>query len=225
MRLLIADDEMEIARVLKTVLERQNYAVDIVDNGTDALDYAGSGDYDGIILDVMMPGLDGLEVLRRLRDAGSSVPVLILTARGELEDRVKGLDAGADDYLPKPFAITELLARVRALLRRKESYTPDVISLGDLNLDCGAFQLYRSGSRRIQLGGKEFQLLECLMRNPKRVFSAEELIERIWGWNSEVQTSVVWSNITHLRRKLEALGSRVTIRCVRGAGYCMECAG
>ena len=225
MRLLIAEDELEISKVLKMVLEQQKYAVDVVDNGADALDYILDGAYDGVILDLMMPRMDGIEVLRRLRAEENATPVLVLTARSEVSDRVEGLDAGADDFLPKPFVITELLARVRAMLRRRANYVPNVLKLGNLSLDCGRYQLYTGGERRVQLSGKEFQLMEYLMRNPKRIFSTQELMERIWGWNSEVQTSVVWSNITHLRRKLEALGSRVTIRCVRGAGYCMECAG
>ena len=225
MRLLIAEDELEISKVLKMVLEQQKYAVDVVDNGADALDYILDGDYDGVILDLMMPRMDGIEVLRRLRAEENATPVLVLTARSEVSDRVEGLDAGADDFLPKPFAITELLARVRAMLRRRANYVPNVLKLGNLSLDCGRYQLYTGGERRVQLIGKEFQLMEYLMRNPKRIFSTQELMERIWGWNSEAEINVVWTNIAYLRRKLRELNATAEIRSVRGAGYCMEDAG
>ncbi len=225
MRLLIAEDELEISKVLKMVLEQQKYAVDVVDNGADALDYILDGDYDGVILDLMMPRMDGIEVLRRLRAEENATPVLVLTARSEVSDRVEGLDAGADDFLPKPFAITELLARVRAMLRCRANYVPDVLKLGNLSLDCGRYQLYTGGERRVQLSGKEFQLMEYLMRNPKRIFSTQELMERIWGWNSEAEINVVWTNIAYLRRKLRELNATAEIRSVRGAGYCMEDAG
>lgn len=225
MRLLIAEDELEISKVLKMVLEQQKYAVDVVDNGADALDYILDGDYDGAILDLMMPRMDGIEVLRRLRAEENATPVLVLTARSEVSDRVEGLDAGADDFLPKPFAITELLARVRAMLRRRANYVPNVLKLGNLSLDCGRYQLYTGGERRVQLSGKEFQLMEYLMRNPKRIFSTQELMERIWGWNSEAEINVVWTNIAYLRRKLRELNATAEIRSVRGAGYCMEDAG
>lgn len=225
MRLLIAEDELEISKVLKMVLEQQKYAVDVVDNGADALDYILDGDYDGVILDLMMPRMDGIEVLRRLRAEENATPVLVLTARSEVSDRVEGLDAGADDFLPKPFAITELLARVRAMLRRRANYVPNVLKLGNLSLDCGRYQLYTGGERRVQLNGKEFQLMEYLMRNPKRIFSTQELMERIWGWNSEAEINVVWTNIAYLRRKLRELNATAEIRSVRGAGYCMEDAG
>ena len=225
MRLLIAEDELEIARVLKTALEHQNYGVDTVNNGADALDYILNGAYDGAILDLMMPQMDGLTVLRLLRAAGNATPVLVLTARSEVSDRVEGLDAGADDFLPKPFAMTELLARVRALLRRRDSYAPQVLTLGKLSLDCGCCQIYNEKGERLQLGSKEFQLLECLMRSPRRVYSTRELMERAWGWDSEAEINVVWTNITYLRRKLRELDAGVEIRCVRGIGYRMECAG
>ena len=225
MRLLIAEDELEISKVLKMVLEQQKYAVDVVDNGADALDYILDGDYDGVILDLMMPRMDGIEVLRRLRAEENATPVLVLTARSEVSDRVEGLDAGADDFLPKPFAITELLARVRAMLRRRANYVPDVLKLGNLSLDCGRYQLYTGGERRVQLSGKEFQLMEYLMRNPKRIFSTQELMERIWGYDSEAEINVVWTNIAYLRRKLRELNATAEIHSVRGAGYCMEDAG
>ena len=221
MRLLIAEDEREIGRTLKAILERSRYSVDWVDNGEDALDYALTGNYDGVVLDILMPGKDGLAVLKELRERGSTVPVLFLTAKSALGDRVEGLNAGADDYLPKPFASTELLARVRAMLRRGDTYTPEVITFGDLSLNCSAFEM--SGPEEtIRLNNKEFQVMELFMRSPNNIFSAEQLMERIWGWESETEVSVVWTNISHLRRKLDALDVHVEIRSVRGAGYVLE---
>ena len=218
MRLLIAEDVHELSSVLKTLLEHSHYTVDTVGNGTDALSYALTGVYDGILLDIMMPGMDGLSVLRELRRRGVRTPVLMLTARSDLEDRVTGLDAGADDYLPKPFATTELLARIRALLRRSGDYIDNVITVGNLRLDCTAYEL-STPQGVIHLGNKEFQLMECFMRSPKKVFTADELMERIWGWDSESEINVVWTNISYLRRKLEQLGSTVGIRSIRGVGY------
>ena len=221
MRLLIAEDEREIGRTLKAILERSRYSVDWVDNGEDALDYALTGNYDGVVLDILMPGKDGLAVLKELREQGSTVPVLFLTAKSALGDRVEGLNAGADDYLPKPFASTELLARVRAMLRRGDTYTPEVITFGDLSLNCSAFEM--SGPEEtIRLNNKEFQVMELFMRSPNNIISAEQLMERIRGWESETEISVVWTNISYLRRKLDALDVHVEIRSVRGAGYVLE---
>ena len=221
MRLLIAEDEREIGRVLKTILERNRYSVDLVDNGEDALDYLLTGNYDGAVLDIMMPGRDGMAVLRELCGRGSPVPVLILTAKSGLEDRVDGLNAGADAYLSKPFATTELLARVRAMLRRGANYTPELLTPGDLTLNCSAFELTAHG-RTVRLNNKEFQIMELLLRNPNNIFSAQQLMERIWGWDTEAEINVVWTNIAYLRRKLTALGVHVEIRSVRGAGYVLE---
>ena len=221
MKLLVADDEQEILKMLRTVLERSKYAVDTVDNGDDALDYILSGGYDGAILDVMMPGKDGLEVLRRLREAGSSLPVLLLTARGELDDRVNGLEAGADDYLPKPFAVTELLARVKALMRRSGSFTMEIIRLGNLSLNCSTYELSAPGGVQ-KMNNKEFQMMEYFIRNPKKIFSTEELMEKIWGWDSDAEINVVWTNIANLRRKLSGLGADVQIKSIRGVGYQLE---
>ena len=220
MRLLIADDEIEIAKVLRAVLEHNNYSVDTVSNGTDALDYALSGSYDGIILDIMMPGKDGLTVLRQMRAGGVTTPVMLLTAKSELQDRIKGLDAGADDYLPKPFAITELLARVRALLRRSDSYTPDILDMGNVSLNCSTYEL-STGEEKIRLNNKEFQMMETFMRNPERVFSSDELMEKIWGWDSKAEINVVWTNVACLRKKLAGLNATAEICSVRGAGYCL----
>ena len=221
MRLLVAEDEREIGKALKLILERSKYSVDWVDNGTDALEYLLTGSYDGAVLDIMMPGQDGIAVLTALRRAGLSTPVLLLTARAELSDRVAGLDAGADDYLPKPFASSELLARVRAMLRRREQFTPDLLTFEDLTLNCSAYEL-GSAHGVLRLTNKEFQIMELLMRSPHHIFSSEQLMERIWGWDSDTEINVVWTNIAYLRRKLARLKVRAEIRSVRGAGYMLE---
>ena len=221
MRILIADDERELAKALKTVLERSKYTVDTVFTGADALEYGLQGVYDGLILDIMMPGMDGLEVLRALRDKGIATPVMLLTARGEISDRVTGLEAGADDYLPKPFAMAEFLARVKALLRRSGNYTADVLALGNLRLNCSTYELSAPGGT-LRMNNKEFQLLELFLRSPRRVFSTEELMEKLWGWDSEAEINVVWTNIANLRRKLTQLGADVELRSIRGAGYRLE---
>lgn len=221
MRLLIADDDRDIAKVLTALFEHNNYSVDAVYNGNDAYDYAGGGDYDGLVLDIMMPGMDGLEVLQRLRADGMTTPVLLLTAKGDVEDRVSGLDAGADDYLPKPFAASELLARVRAMLRRKEQYRTDVMSFEGMNLDISTFEL-SFGENSMQLVSREFQMLELLMQSPGIVVSTEQFMERIWGWDSDVEVSIVWVYISNLRKKIDNLGAPVNIKAVRGVGYCLK---
>ncbi len=221
MRLLIAEDEPKIGKALKTILERCKYSADWVDNGQEALDYGLTGNYDGIILDIMMPRMDGIAVLRALRSRGITTPVLLLTAKGGVDDRVTGLDAGADDYLPKPFASTEFLARVRAMLRRGETYFPDLLTFEDLTLNCSAYEL-SSPTQSVRLNNKEFQIMELLMRSPNHIFSAEQMMEHIWGWDSETEINVVWTNIAYLRRKLISLQVHVEIRSVRGVGYVLE---
>ncbi len=222
MRILIAEDALAIAKALKAVLERAKYAVDMVHTGTDALDYMTGGTaYDALVLDIMMPGLDGLEALRRARQAGVDAPALFLTAKGEVEDRVAGLDAGADDYLPKPFATAEFLARVRALTRRRGSYSPTLLTLGNLTLDTDQYTLSVEGQEQ-RLGNKEYQLMELFLRNPKRVFSSDQLMERVWGLDSEAEMDVVWTYIGFLRKKLKALGANAEIRTIRGVGYTLE---
>lgn len=218
MRVLLAEDTIELANALTAVLTHNKYAVDTVHNGTDALENGLSGIYDIILLDIMMPGIDGLEVLKRLRCEGISTPVLILSARCDLDDRINGLDCGADDYLPKPFATTELLARMRALLRRNENYLSDVLTVGNLSLDTATYEL-STPSDVIRLNNKEFQLMSCLMRNPTRVFSTDELMTKIWGWDYQTDMNVFWTNITYLRRKLEQLHANVQIQSLRGSGY------
>lgn len=221
MRLLIAEDERELARALKTIFEKHNYGVDVVYDGQEALDYALSGEYDGAVLDVMMPKIDGFEVVRRLRARGVSTPVLLLTARSEIPDRVEGLDAGSDDYLPKPFAMAELLARVRALVRRRERLVPEVIAFSGLSLDLSSYTLF-CGERRVRLGNREFQMMEMLMENPRRIVSTTQFMERVWGWDAEVDVSIVWVYVSNLRKKIAQLGAKVEIRATRGVGYSLE---
>ncbi len=221
MRILIADDDRDIARALTALLEHNHYSVESVSNGTDALAYALGGNYDSIILDIMMPGMDGLDVLRSLRTNGCKTPVLLLTAKGDIEDRVIGLDAGADDYLPKPFAASELLARVRAMLRRKENYQTEILEYEGMILDQSTFELsFRNNSMR--LVNREFQMLRLLMQSPGAVISTEQFMERIWGWDTDVEISIVWVYISNLRKKIEKLEAPAGIKAIRGVGYCLE---
>ncbi len=221
MRLLIAEDDLDLAEALAVFLEKHQYTVDAVHDGSAALDYAGTGDYDAVILDIMIPKLDGLQVLTRLRDSGVSTPVMLLTAKGEKDDRVAGFNSGADDYLPKPFAPDELLARVRAMLRRAGDYKPAVLRFGDLELDCGSGAI-RRGGRSERLSGREFQVMELFMRSPRVILPAERIMERVWGWDAEAEINVVWVHISNLRKKLAGVGSSVTIRASRGLGYSLE---
>ena len=221
MRILVADDERDLAQALEAMLKREHYSVDVVYDGQDALDYGLTENYDCLVLDVMMPRRDGLEVLRQLREKGVATPVLLLTAKGEVADRIKGLNAGADDYLSKPFAMGEFTARVRALTRRSGVYTPDQLTVGDLTMDRATFELSANGSS-VRLGNREYQLLELLMRQQGRFLSTEELMERIWGYESEAELNVVWAYISYLRRKLEGLHTCVRIAASRGRGYMLE---
>ncbi len=221
MRILIAEDEVGLAKGLKFLLEKNNFTVDMVHNGVDALAYAEGVAYDAIVLDIMMPKKDGLSVLTELRQKGSSVPVMLLTARAEIEDRVEGLDRGADDYLPKPFATQEFLARVRALVRRNAGYTDKTLSFGNTRLDCGRYEL-RCGESAVRLNNKEFQVLELFFRHPHHVFSSEHIMDKLWNLEAEVGIDVVWTYIGIVRKKLRSVGADVEIRTVRGAGYALE---
>ncbi len=224
MRLLIAEDDSDIKKALTALFEHNNYSVDAVSNGNDACDYGVSGNYDGIVMDIMMPGMDGVEVLKHLRQNDIHTPVLLLTAKSDLEDRVNGLDAGADDYLTKPFAASELLARVRAMLRRKDNYQSEVLEFEGLRLNLSTYELnYRQES--IRLVSREFQMLQLLMQSPAIVISTEQFMEKIWGWDSEVEVSIVWVYISNLRKKLDKLKAPVNIKAVRGVGYCLEKGG
>ena len=221
MKLLYAEDEPAMAEAVTDILRYHNYSVDAVDNGRDALDYALSEPYDGIILDVMMPKLSGLEVLRRLRQEGCRTPVLLLPAKSEVEDRIEGLDSGADDYLPKPFAMGELLARVRAMLRRREEFTPNTLVCGDLELD-QQNALLRCGNRSVVLPKLEYQLMEVLMLNRGICLSTEDLLVKVWGYETEADVGIVWVYLSYLRKRLTALGSTVEIKVRRGVGYTLE---
>ena len=221
MRILFAEDDRDISKAVQTLLERSGYSVDVVFNGQDALDYIEAGDYDGVILDWMMPKRSGIDVLQTIRSEGISTPALMLTARDAVEDRVLGLDTGADDYLPKPFAASELLARVRAMLRRKEEFKPDVIRFADIELDKSAMSVSRGG-KSVRLNNKAFQLMEMLVEHPGAVLSISQIMERIWGWDSESEINVVWVNISFLRKKLSEIGAHANIKAVRGVGYTLE---
>lgn len=220
MRILIAEDETELAKGLKFLLEKNKFTVDVVNNGAEALTYFQSRAYDVVILDIMMPKVNGLEVLQQIREAGSGVPVLMLTARAEIEDRVAGLEAGADDYLPKPFASSEFIARVKALSRRNAGYAETCLSFGNVRLDCNRYEM--SCGRTVRLNNKEFQVMELFMRNPRFVFSTAHLMDKIWGQDSEADISVVWTYVGFLRKKLRELNADIEIRTARGAGYYLE---
>ena len=221
MRLLIAEDELDLAEALTVFFEHNHFTVDAVHNGFDAYEYAVTGEYDAVILDVMMPKMNGIQVLERLRGEGVKTPIMMLTAKGQKDDRITGFNAGADDYLPKPFDPDELLSRVRAMLRRSEAYRPSVLLYGDLTLDPNSGEL-RCGSESIRLSGREFQVMELFLRSPRQVFSAERIMEKVWGWDNDAEINVVWVNISNLRKKLKSIGSTVTLRANRGLGYILE---
>ena len=222
MRILLAEDEVSLARGLKHLLEKSNFPVDIVHNGTDALDYFEAGDYDAVILDIMMPGKNGIEVLQTIRRRGSSVPIMMLTAKAEIEDRVAGLESGADDYLPKPFATAEFLARVRALTRRSGStFCRDTLRFGSVSLDRNTYEL-SCKKNTLRLNNKEYQLLELFFRHPHVVFSTEHLMNSVWGPDADAYSYVVWTYIGFIRKKLKQIQADVQIKTVRGAGYSLE---
>ena len=221
MRILIAEDEIATAKALKLLLEKLKYSVDIVYNGMDAWQNITRTTYDVIVLDIMMPGISGLEVLALIRKNQLTTPVLLLTAKAELEDRVAGLDAGADDYLPKPFATAELIARIKALGRRSESYVEQVRKIGNIALDSNKFEL-SVDNEKIKLTNKEFQLLDLFIRYPGHIFSTEHLMEIIWGYDTDSEVDVVWTHIGFVRKKLKKVGANVEIVTKRGAGYSLE---
>ena len=221
MRLLLAEDEKELSDALVTVLKHNNYSVDAVYNGQDALDYLNADNYDGAILDIMMPKMDGITVLKNVRASGNHLPIILLTAKAEIDDRVTGLDSGADDYLTKPFSMKELLARIRAMTRRQEKTTDNILSFGDIMLDRSTYQL-SCGENVIRLASREYQMLEMLMVSPGQVISVDQFMDKIWGYDSEAELNVVWVYISYLRKKLTGLGSKVTIKATRGLGYSLE---
>ena len=220
MRILLAEDELSLSKALVHILQKNNYCVDAVPNGTDALQYLLSGTYDAVILDIMMPGLDGIAVLKAARGKGIQTPVLLLTAKAEIDDKIQGLDSGANDYLTKPFDTRELLARLRAMTRTQTA-TDSALRFGNVTLDRATFQLSTpKGSYR--LANKEFQILELLLRDPHTLVSTERILEKVWGYDSDAELSVVWVYISYLRKKLAALDASIGIKASRNAGYCLE---
>lgn len=221
MRLLLAEDEKALSRALVTILERNNYSVDPVYDGQAALEYLEADNYDGVVLDIMMPKKDGITVLKELRSRGNLIPVLLLTAKSEIDDKVLGLDAGANDYLTKPFHARELLARIRAMTRTQAAQPSSQLRAGNVVLDRATFELSTpTGSFR--LANKEFQMLELLMSNPQNLISTERFMEKIWGYDSEAEVNVVWVYISYLRKKLAALHADIQIKVTRNAGYSLE---
>ncbi len=220
MRLLVAEDEASLSRALCAILRKNNYEADAVFDGASALEYLNTGNYDAAILDIMMPGVDGIGVLRRLRERGSDLPVLLLTARAEVEDKVLGLDSGANDYLTKPFAAQELLARIRAMTRACAQDT-SFLRMGNISLNRATFEL-SSPSGNFRLARKEFQMMEMLLSHPRTLIPTERFMERIWGYDNEAEIHVVWVYISYLRKKLATLGANVQIKVSRNAGYSLE---
>ena len=220
MKLLLAEDEPALSRALKHILEKNRYCVDAVFDGRAALDYLENGDYDGVILDVMMPRLDGIAVLKTIRAQGNPVPVLMLTAKAEIDDKVLGLDSGANDYLTKPFDTKELLARIRAMTRGRQEVDAS-LHMGNITLNRGNFEL-SSPKGSVRLANKEYQMMELLLANQRQLISVERFLEKIWGWESEAESNVVWVYISGLRKKLAALDASVSIKAVRNAGYLLE---
>lgn len=220
MRLLLAEDEKALSKAIVKIFEKNNYSVDAVYDGEEALLYLESGCYDAAVLDIMMPKMDGITVLKRIRAKGSNVPILMLTAKSEIEDRVLGLDSGANDYLPKPFDSRELLARIRSITRsRAEADTK--LTVGNITLDRATYEL-SSPAGSFKLANKEYQMMEYLISSPHRIISAETFMDKIWGYDNEAEINVVWVYISYLRKKLTALKANVQIKSSRNAGYSLE---
>ncbi|EJP26075.1 response regulator receiver domain protein [Peptostreptococcaceae bacterium AS15] len=221
MRILLVEDERELSNALVAILTRSNYSVDPVYDGEDALYYLETENYDAVILDIMIPKIDGIEVLKTIRKEGNKIPVIMLTAKSEIDDRVVGLDSGADDYLTKPFASKELLARLRALTRRGEQLTENIVKVGNISLNRSSFELF-SESGSFRLANKEYQMIEMLMVNQNQLISTEKFMERIWGYDSEAEINVVWVHISFLRKKLQQLKANIQIKANRNMGYSLE---
>ena len=220
MRILLAEDERSLLRALVTILEKNNYTVDAVYNGEDALIFLQTGSYDAAILDIMMPKMDGITVLKRLRAQGSPIPIIMLTAKAEIDDKVLGLDSGANDYLTKPFDTKELLARIRAMTRSQKSADSRLI-FGNVTLNRATFEI-SSPAGTFRLANKEFQMMEMLMSNPQQLIPTERFMEKIWGYDSDTEINVVWVYISYLRKKLVVLGADIQIKATRNAGYSLE---
>ncbi len=221
MRLLLAEDEKSLSRAIKFLLEKNNYAVDAVYDGEDALDYLEEGNYDGAILDIMMPKLDGISVLKKIREKGSQIPILMLTAKSEIDDKVLGLDSGANDYLTKPFHTKELLARIRAMTRVQTVQTDSRLQFGNVTLNRATFEM-SSPTGNFRLANKEFQMMEILISNPHHLISTERFMEKIWGYDADVEVNVVWVYISYLRKKLTALHGNIQIKSTRNVGFSLE---
>ena len=221
MRLLLAEDERSMSRALVAILTKNNYSVDAVYDGEEALRYLRTGDYDAAVLDIMMPKMDGIEVLKTIRKDGSLIPVIMLTAKSQVEDKIEGLDSGANDYLTKPFDAKELLARIRAMTRVSTVQADSVLKFGNISLDRTTCEL-TGPSGSVKLSGKEYQMLELLMQNPRVLISAERFFDKIWGLDSDADISVVWTFLSYLRKKLQSLDANVQIKASRGQGYSLE---
>lgn len=220
MRILLAEDELSLSKALIKIFELNNYSADAVFNGEDAISYIETGNYDILVLDIMMPKLDGIEVLRRIRANGIETPVIVLTAKAETDDKVLGLDSGANDYLTKPFETKELLARIRALTRSKGSQD-STLKFGNIKLNRATFEL-SSDSNCCKLANKEFQMIEMLISNPKQLIPVERFMEKIWGYDTDAEINVVWVYISYLRKKLKSLDANIKITASRNAGYALE---
>ena len=220
MRILIVEDEKALSRVLVKIFEKNYYSVDAVYNGQEALDYIATGNYDIVLMDVMMPVMDGITALKKIRADGNQIPVLLLTAKSEADDKVIGLDSGANYYITKPFDTKELLAAVRAITR-KEEQTDNRLHFGNITLDTSTYEL-ASDTDSVKLTNKEFQMMEMFMSNPKILVSADTLMERIWGYDSDSEINVVWAYISYLRKKLKNLNANFTIKSSRNSGYSLE---
>lgn len=221
MKLLFAEDEVSMAEAVTDILTYHNYMVDTVYDGADALDYARAEKYDGIILDIMMPKKSGLKVLKTLREEGCRTPIMLLTAKAEVEDRIAGLDMGADDYLPKPFVMGELLSRVRAMLRRREQFTPDIITCGNISLNMQSYELKGPGGS-VTLPKIEYRLMELLMLNRGIYLSTEDILVKVWGYESDAESGAVWVYISYLRKRLSSVGANAEIKAKRNVGYTLE---
>lgn len=221
MRLLVVEDEKSLSKALVTILNKSGYSVDAVYDGTEALEYLESGNYDGMVLDVMMPKMDGFTVLKTLREMGNAIPILMLTAKGDVDDKVAGLDGGADDYLTKPFVMKELLARIHVMTRDKTEGQDSILRVGNIQLNRATNEL-SSPTGSFHLTNKEFQMMEFLMYHPKNLISTEHFMEKIWGYDSKAEINVVWVYISYLRKKLDALHANVQIKAARNAGYSLE---
>lgn len=221
MRVLLAEDELSLSRAIIAILKKNNYEAEAVHDGAAALEYLASGQYDGAVLDIMMPKMDGITVLKKYRESGGTTPILMLTAKSEIDDKVLGLDSGANDYLTKPFASQELLARIRAMTRSLSAQNTSLLKLGNIQLDRSSFEL-SSPTGSFHLTNREFQMMEMLLANPHRLIPTERFMEKIWGCDNDAEINVVWVYISYLRKKLTSLNADIQIRVTRNAGYTLE---